>query len=601
MIRFFCLILTITMFLSGVAVAKETTELNVSDWSTLPILHTGRIKPLDSFARITLKSFSGKEHINHLNASEWLALSLFNPAKAIELPVFKIRDGERYNLPKRDNRLYSYTELSKVIQDHQSIISSLIETNKERWSSDQTDLINHYEHYILYTQILRSLSFLLPISTTDDNKNFLDYKKIQRDLNYKTKNIVQQKGTNLDLYTDEEREISFLSYQLKVIEQSANHNILFRIIPENWNDKDTEWHSPWAILREGKSSPKSAEYIGFWHDMASAHRSNNIKKWKESVVKAKENFNILSLKIEKIYNTLHLLHLAFIFYIISFFLMVITNLYPIKTIKKLSTILFASGIIAHIAHISLRVYILDRPPVGTLYESILFVSLICVIGFAYLGRRQKNNSGILLGSLSGIILLTTAQGFVGEDTMSTLVAVLNTNFWLATHVLCITIGYGTCLIASLMAHYDLVLRWRKPDQTDFSKHSFHNLKIMILLSLLFTTIGTILGGIWADQSWGRFWGWDPKENGALLIVLWLAWLLHGRISKHISDLGFIVGSAFLSVIVVLAWFGVNLLNVGLHSYGFISGIATALVLFCTFEAILITTLWYLGKQQRHTA
>ena len=114
---------------------------------------------------------------------------------------------------------------------------------------------------------------------------------------------------------------------------------------------------------------------------------------------------------------------------------------------------------------------------------------------------------------------------------------------------------------------------------------------MIILSLLFTTIGTILGGIWADQSWGRFWGWDPKENGALLIVLWLAWLLHGRISVHINEIGFVMGSAFVSVIVVLAWFGVNLLNVGLHSYGFASGIATGIVAFTLLELVIIGGLW----------
>ena len=146
--------------------------------------------------------------------------------------------------------------------------------------------------------------------------------------------------------------------------------------------------------------------------------------------------------------------------------------------------------------------------------------------------------------------MTTALGFVGNDTMGTLVAVLNTNFWLGTHVLCITMGYGTCLIASLMAHYDLWMRAKQPHNLAFQKQSMRNLKIIVILSLLLTTIGTILGGIWADQSWGRFWGWDPKENGALLIVLWLAWIIHSKISNHLSDLGYVMGTAFLSVIIV---------------------------------------------------
>jgi ABC-type transport system involved in cytochrome c biogenesis permease subunit len=118
-----------------------------------------------------------------------------------------------------------------------------------------------------------------------------------------------------------------------------------------------------------------------------------------------------------------------------------------------------------------------------------------------------------------------------------------------------------------------------------------------LLALLLTTVGTILGGIWADQSWGRFWGWDPKENGALLIVLWIIWMQHGRVSGQLPTLAFTAAAAFLNVIVALAWFGVNLLSVGLHSYGFITGIATALALFCVFETALIGTLWKLNADQ----
>ena len=120
-----------------------------------------------------------------------------------------------------------------------------------------------------------------------------------------------------------------------------------------------------------------------------------------------------------------------------------------------------------------------------------------------------------------------------------------------------------------------------------------NTKMLLILALLFTIIGTVLGGIWADQSWGRFWGWDPKENGALLIVLWIIWLLHGRISGHLNEVKSMIGMACLSIIVVLAWFGVNLLNVGLHSYGFISGVATGIAAFCCFEILLIGGLAYL--------
>ena len=113
------------------------------------------------------------------------------------------------------------------------------------------------------------------------------------------------------------------------------------------------------------------------------------------------------------------------------------------------------------------------------------------------------------------------------------------------------------------------------------------------MGLLFTTLGTILGGIWADQSWGRFWGWDPKENGALLIVPWLLMLLHGRIGGLVKPLGFSSGLVLGNITVALAWFGVNLLAVGLHNYGFTKAIAVNLTIFCVAEAIfaLIGYVW----------
>jgi len=119
-----------------------------------------------------------------------------------------------------------------------------------------------------------------------------------------------------------------------------------------------------------------------------------------------------------------------------------------------------------------------------------------------------------------------------------------------------------------------------------------------LVALLLTSVGTVLGGIWADQSWGRFWGWDPKENGALLIVLWLIWIQHGRQSGHIRPLAYVAGMAALNIIVALAWFGVNLLGVGLHSYGFTSGIASGLALFCIAETMIILLLWFLIRKQQ---
>ena len=140
----------------------------------------------------------------------------------------------------------------------------------------------------------------------------------------------------------------------------------------------------------------------------------------------------------------------------------------------------------------------------------------------------------------------------------------------------------------------------KRNDTAFYKNITRMVYGVICFALVFSAIGTVLGGIWANYSWGRFWGWDPKENGALLIVLWCAILFHAKLAHWIDQLGFAIGSILGIIVVMLAWFGINLLGVGLHSYGFTSGIAKALFTYIGFELVFIAVtatiiLWKTGR------
>ena len=99
-------------------------------------------------------------------------------------------------------------------------------------------------------------------------------------------------------------------------------------------------------------------------------------------------------------------------------------------------------------------------------------------------------------------------------------------------------------------------------------------------ALLLSFVGTVLGGLWADDSWGRFWGWDPKENGALMIVTWCAIMLHARWGRMVATRGFAVMAVFGNVVTAWSWFGVNQLSIGLHSYGFTDSASFWLLVFC---------------------
>jgi ABC-type transport system involved in cytochrome c biogenesis permease subunit len=167
-------------------------------------------------------------------------------------------------------------------------------------------------------------------------------------------------------------------------------------------------------------------------------------------------------------------------------------------------------------------------------------------------------------------------------------AVLDSNFWLATHVVTITIGYaGTFLAGSIAIAYALrkhIVAKADPEADKVLSDMAYGI---ICFSLFFSFVGTVLGGIWADQSWGRFWGWDPKENGALLIVLWNAIILHARLGGYVRERGIMVMAIFGNIITACSWFGVNMLGVGLHSYGFMDKAFVALSVFIASQLVLM--------------
>src|SRR6201998_1990327 len=167
-------------------------------------------------------------------------------------------------------------------------------------------------------------------------------------------------------------------------------------------------------------------------------------------------------------------------------------------------------------------------------------------------------------------------------------AVLDTNVGLATHVVMVTLGYSSVALAGFLG---IIYILRGLFTTSFDETTASSLSRMIYGITCFATlcsfVGTILGGIWADQSWGRFWGWDPKENGALLIVLWNATILHARWGGLIRERGLAVMSVFGNIVVSLSWFGVNMLGVGLHSYGFMDQAFGTLTTFIASQLVVI--------------
>jgi len=236
-----------------------------------------------------------------------------------------------------------------------------------------------------------------------------------------------------------------------------------------------------------------------------------------------------------------------------------------------------------------RMYLQGRPPVTNLYSSALFVGWGSVLLCLFLERFYKNGIGSVCASTIGFVTLLIAHNLqLDGDSLEMLRAVLDTNVWLATHVVMVTLGYSSVALAGFLG---IIYILRGLFTTSFNETTASSLGRMIYgvtcFATLFSFVGTILGGIWADQSWGRFWGWDPKENGALLIVLWNAIILHARWGGLVRERGLAVMSVFGNIVVSLSWFGVNMLGVGLHSYGFMDRAFGTLMTFIASQLVVM--------------
>lgn len=232
-----------------------------------------------------------------------------------------------------------------------------------------------------------------------------------------------------------------------------------------------------------------------------------------------------------------------------------------------------AAFVVHTLAIGLRIYLQGRPPVTNLYSSAVFVGWASVLFGLVLERLQPIAVAALGASGVGFATLIVAHNLGTDgDTMQMMQAVLDSNFWLATHVITITLGYSaTFLAGALGALYILLGVFTKRLTRDRAQALARMVYGVVCFALLLSFVGTVLGGIWADQSWGRFWGWDPKENGAALIVLNAAIILHARWGGMIRQRGMMVLAVGGNIVTAWSWFGTNMLGVGLHSYGFMDG------------------------------
>lgn len=307
---------------------------------------------------------------------------------------------------------------------------------------------------------------------------------------------------------------------------------------------------------------------------------------------------ISKVKFEVFFNGFAPFYRSAVLYLIAFVLGCLGWLGWTAALNRAAFWLIAFTLVVHSLGLVSRIYISGRPPVTNLYSSAVFIGWGCVVLGLILEAIYRLGVGNLLAAVAGFTTLLIAHFLAGDgDTFQMLQAVLDTQFWLATHVVCVTLGYSTTYMAGLLGMLFilrgvlLALRPRlaaSAAATGLSSALGRMIYGTLCFALFFSFLGTVLGGLWADDSWGRFWGWDPKENGALIIVLWNALILHARWGGMVWGRGLAVLAVFGNVVVSWSWFGVNQLGVGLHAYGFTDSTSFWLILFVVLQFLIMS-------------
>lgn len=574
----------------------------------IPILAEGRVKPFDTFSRNVLLKIHNKTSLKDKSATQWLIELLFDQKKAYHEAVFKVTNDDvikALDLKKNADHLYTFIEIYTSLNKNDTLLAELGKKELSELEISQRQILELYRNILLYLDISRSFSIISPEIEVPEKslRNFLSLNESGKitylDLHQKEA-ILKSKAIrhfNLlkDSSTPEARRIIYLIRYLGLLSEDSFSKEL-KILPQlPLSTSVNDWIAPWQLDLTKKIPTSSLQTLKLWEKLYRSYQNHSVSDFNAISTELVQNANEfiygqttpLRLKIETFLNNYELLYKSAALYILSFFLLSLNFISKKRFLSIASLVTLSFGSFLHIVNIILRCYIVGRPPVTNLYESIVFVGFISVLFSLIFERKHKDGLGVFIGSVIGTILLFVSFGYQKDgDTMGMLVAVLDTNFWLATHVVTISIGYGCSLVAALLAHLYLfkMLKQAKNEELSILEKNIHG---VVLYSLFFTTLGTILGGIWADQSWGRFWGWDPKENGALFLCLWLIWIVHGRIKGAFRKNVYASIVALTSIVVILAWFGVNLLNVGLHSYGFTENIAHNIMTFSSAEIVFL--------------
>jgi ABC-type transport system involved in cytochrome c biogenesis permease subunit len=575
---------------------KNATAFDLDGFGRLPLLINGRIKPFDTTARSSLLQLQGRQTVTvpdgrKIQPTEWLLDVTFRPELADTYQHFEIVHPDVlaiFDLRLQDGqgeKRFSLKQLQPKIGELQRQARLADQVESAVRTPFQRAVMQLYGNLVHYQRLRHALA-------SPERPDFLgDLLALQDSVKTGVEAVrARQAGQPHDEAAA--KAMTEIGERFVVMSESTT----LAVVPPDADNPDlTAWKPAGAALldtfRTGRVNAAALAYAGFGHAWRSAkpeqfnklielYRADLAKRFAPQLQKcdAEARFNYA----QPFYSSMTL-------YAFAFFLALFSWLLWPEALGRAAFWLVALAWVVATAGIGARMWIEGRPPVTNLYSSALFVGWgavgLCLI-LEYVYRNAIGS--VAAGAIGFATLLIAHHLSLSGDTMEMMRAVLDSNFWLATHVVVVTAGYSATFLAGFLA---IIYILRGVFTRGLDQATADSLTRMVYgivcFATLFSFVGTILGGIWADQSWGRFWGWDPKENGALLIVMWCAVILHARWGGMIKQRGLMTLAIGGNIVTAWSWFGTNMLGVGLHSYGFTDAAFVALLSFAISQVAFI--------------
>ena len=557
-------------FLQGVPPQKEASDdFRINAFAHLPIKYEGRKKPLDTLARNLLTILSGRQTVRNdqgekMEAVEWFLDSLSGGTNAVDYKVIRIENIDvlsSLGLEERAGFRYSYRELLPGLFKIDTAARAAFSKDSRQRDLYDRQIIKLSSKLYTYQNVLASFEDPTDLPAEQLMSSVQRYMRLEK----------QSIPLVVPPTPGNDRWRPLMSTLL------AAHPVMGAMASDHGMLVD-----PLAVhLAAMLKARRTGDAAGF---------NRAIEQYGE-LLQSENPAAFDKTSFEVFYNRLNAFIKSAQLYLLIFLLSCFGWLFRKDGWLNVARILMVSAFVPHTFALVARVFLSGYPPVTNLYSSAIFIGWAAVaagIIFEFGFRKKAAGLGNLVGGIAGFSTLLIAHFLAGDgDTMEQMRAVLDTRFWLTTHVITITLGYMATFVAGTIGILYIlagVFTRRLDQETEDGMNRM--MYGTVCFALLLSFVGTVLGGLWADDSWGRFWGWDPKENGALLIVLWNAIMLHARYGRMVADRGFAVMAIFGNVVTAWSWFGVNQLGVGLHSYGFTDSASFWLLMFVISQLVI---------------